>query len=80
MSDDERVPGFLEDDRVKFVEAKVCSLLQLHRQTWDKSAVNEEFQTVLKDFFEKKSVMYFSSSKKGGLVASNGVRLLQNLQ
>ncbi|XP_034084207.1 dynein heavy chain 11, axonemal [Gymnodraco acuticeps] len=73
MSDDESVPGFLEDDRVKFVEAKVCSLLQLHRQTWDKSAVNEEFQTVLKDFFEKKSVMYFSSSKKGGLVASNGV-------
>ncbi|XP_028435224.1 dynein heavy chain 11, axonemal isoform X2 [Perca flavescens] len=71
MSDDESVPSFLEDVRVKFVEEKVCGLL--HRQTWDKSDVNEEFQTLLKDFFEKESVIFFSSSKKACLVASKEV-------
>ncbi|XP_071325394.1 dynein axonemal heavy chain 11 isoform X2 [Trachinotus anak] len=73
MSDDERVPTFLEDVRVKFVEEKVCGLLQLQRQTWEKSAANEEFQTLLKDFFENESVIFFSSSKKGCLVASKEV-------
>lgn len=77
--DDESVPSFLEDVRVKFVEEKVCGLLSLHRQTWQRNAVHEEFQTLLKDFFEKESVIFFSSSKKGCLVASNEVRLLLNL-
>lgn len=77
MSDDESVPSFLEDVRVKFVEEKVCGLL--HCQTWDKSDINEEFQTLLKDFFEKESVIFFSSSKNASLVASNEVWLLQNL-
>ncbi|GAA6224990.1 dynein heavy chain 11, axonemal-like isoform X1 [Lates japonicus] len=70
MSDDECEPPFLEDVRVKFVEEKVCRLLRLKRQTWEKSAVNEEFQTLLKDFFEKECVIFFSSSKKGCLVVS----------
>ncbi|XP_049439851.1 dynein axonemal heavy chain 11 [Epinephelus fuscoguttatus] len=69
--DDESVPSFLEDVRVKFVEEKVCSLLRLHRQTWDRSAVNEDFQTCLRNFFEKESVIFFSSSKKAGVVVSN---------
>ncbi|XP_074510014.1 dynein axonemal heavy chain 11 [Sebastes fasciatus] len=74
MSDDESVPSFLEDDRVKLVEEKVCGLLRLHRQTWSKSAVNEEFQTLLRDFFEKESVIFFSSSKKEDVVvASNEI-------
>lgn len=71
--DDESVPSFLEDVRVKFVEEKVCSLLRLHRQTWDRSAVNEDFQTCLRNFFEKESVIFFSSSKKAGVVVSNEV-------
>lgn len=75
MSDDESVPSFLEDVRVKFVEEKVCGLLRLHRQTWEKSAVNEEFQTLLKDFFDKECAVFFCSSKKGCLVASNEVWL-----
>ncbi|KAG7242136.1 hypothetical protein INR49_024182, partial [Caranx melampygus] len=73
MSDDESVPTFLEDVRVKFVEEKVCGSLRLQRQTWGKSAVHEEFQTLLKDFFEKESVVFFSSSKKGCLVATKEV-------
>ncbi|XP_069552287.1 dynein axonemal heavy chain 11 [Brachyistius frenatus] len=74
MSDEENVPSFLEDARVKFVEGKVCGLLRLqHGQTWEKSAASEEFQTLLKDFFEKKSVIFFSSSQKGGLVVSTEV-------
>lgn len=77
MSDDESVPSFLDDVRVKFVEEKVCGLLRLHRQTWEKSAVNEEFQTPLRNFFEKESVLFFSSLIKGCLVASNEVWLLQ---
>lgn len=76
MSDDESVPCFLEDVRIKFVEGKVCGLLRLHRQTWEKTAVSEEFQTLLKDFFEKESIIFFSSSKKGCLVACNEVCLL----
>uniref|UniRef100_A0A3Q3JEF4 Dynein heavy chain tail domain-containing protein n=1 Tax=Monopterus albus TaxID=43700 RepID=A0A3Q3JEF4_MONAL len=73
MSDDERVPSFVEDVRVKFVEEKVCGLLQLPPQTWEKSAVSEGFQTLLKDFFGKESVIFFSSSLKGCLVASKEV-------
>ncbi|XP_035799351.2 dynein axonemal heavy chain 11 [Amphiprion ocellaris] len=73
MSDEESVPCFLEDDRVKFVEEKVCGLLRLNRQTWEKSSVSEEFQTILKEFFEKEAVLFFSSSNKGFLVASNEV-------
>ncbi|XP_049903056.1 dynein axonemal heavy chain 11 [Epinephelus moara] len=69
--DDESVPSFLEDVRVKFVEEKVCALLRLHRQTWDRGAVNEEFQRCLRNFFEKESVIFFSSSKKAGVVVSN---------
>lgn len=80
MSDDESVPYFMEDVRVKFVEGKVCGLLRLHRQTWEKSSANEEFQTRLKDFFEKESVLFFWSSKKGCLVASNEVCLIHILQ
>ncbi|KAI3360460.1 hypothetical protein L3Q82_002355 [Scortum barcoo] len=71
--DDESVPSFLEDVRVKFVEGKVCGLLRLRQLTWERSAVSEHFQTLLKDFFEKESVMFFSLSKKGCLVASNEV-------
>ncbi|XP_030605544.1 dynein heavy chain 11, axonemal [Archocentrus centrarchus] len=73
MSDDKNVSSFLEDDRVKFVEGKVCGLLRLHRQTWERNAVSEELQTSLKNFFEKESFIFFSSSKKGCLVASNEV-------
>lgn len=73
MSDDESVPSFLEDDRVKFVEEKVCGLLQLQRQTWEKSAANGDFQTLLKDLFEKENIMFFFSSKNGCLVASKEV-------
>ncbi|KAM9352911.1 dynein axonemal heavy chain 11 [Symphorus nematophorus] len=73
MSDEESVPSFLEDVKVKFVEEKVCALLRLHRQPWEKSAVHEEFQTLLKNFFEKESVIFFSYSKQGCLVASNEV-------
>lgn len=78
MSDDESVPSFLEDVRVKFVEEKVCGLLRLQRETWEKSAVNEEFQTFLKNFFERESVIFFSSSKNGCL-GSSKVCLLHNI-
>ncbi|XP_054638441.1 dynein axonemal heavy chain 11 isoform X2 [Dunckerocampus dactyliophorus] len=71
MSDDESTPSFLDDVRVKFVEEKVCSFLQLQRQMWDKSAVTEEFQILLSDLFEKDSAVYFSSPKTGCLVATN---------
>ncbi|KAM7383622.1 hypothetical protein PAMP_003257 [Pampus punctatissimus] len=70
MSDDETVPSFLEDIRVKFVEEKVCGFLRLQRQTWEKSAVNREFQKLLKDLFEKENIIFFFSSEKGSLVAS----------
>ncbi|XP_074539499.1 dynein axonemal heavy chain 11 isoform X2 [Halichoeres trimaculatus] len=73
MSDDESVPCFLEDVRVKFVEEKVCGLLRLNRQTWEKSSANEDFETRLKIFLDKEPLMYFSLSNKGFLVASNEV-------
>ncbi|KAM3614782.1 uncharacterized protein V6R79_018954 [Siganus canaliculatus] len=74
MSDDESVPSFLEDVRVKFVEGKVCELLRMRRQTWEKSAVNDDFQKLLKDFFEKEYVpVLFFALQKGALVAFNEV-------
>lgn len=73
MSDDESVPCFLEDARVKFVEGVVCRLLRLERQTWDKSAASQEFQALLQDFFEKNNVLFFFVSKHGCLVASTEV-------
>ncbi|KAM4735000.1 dynein axonemal heavy chain 11 [Anableps anableps] len=75
MSDEESVivPSFLEDVRVKFVGEKVCFLLQLQRQAWEESAANGEFQALLKDFFQKETVIYFSSTSKRCVLASNGV-------
>uniref|UniRef100_A0A672ZPD5 Dynein, axonemal, heavy chain 11 n=1 Tax=Sphaeramia orbicularis TaxID=375764 RepID=A0A672ZPD5_9TELE len=73
MSDDESVPPpFLEESRVKFVEENICAFLRLQRQTWEKSAVNQDFQTLLKDFFEKKTLrkLFFFASNKNCLVAS----------
>lgn len=80
MDEEKNIPSFLEDHRVKFVEEKVCGLLRVHSQTWQRNAVSEEFQASLKNFFEKQSLIFFSSSKKGCLVASNEVCLLQMLQ
>uniref|UniRef100_A0A7N6BNC5 AAA+ ATPase domain-containing protein n=1 Tax=Anabas testudineus TaxID=64144 RepID=A0A7N6BNC5_ANATE len=76
MSDDDSVPSFLEDVRVQFVEEKVCELLRLQRETWEKSAANEEFQTFLKNFFEKEPVIFFSSSTNGCLLSTREVWLL----
>ncbi|KAF7226011.1 axonemal-like [Nothobranchius furzeri] len=73
MSDEESVPSFLEDVRVKFVENKVCGLLTLESQTWRTSAVGEDFQKLLEDFFETEAVVYFSSPNKVVLVASKEV-------
>lgn len=73
MSDDESEPSFLEDGRVKFVEEKVCHFQRLQRQTWEKSAVKQETQTLLKDFFEKQSIIFFSPTASGSLIASNEV-------
>lgn len=84
MSDDENVPSFLEDDIVKFIGENVCRLLRLQRETWEKSAVTQEFQTVLKDFFEKQSILFLTSTSDGSLIASKEVSsspfLLLNLQ
>ncbi|XP_068180103.1 dynein axonemal heavy chain 11 [Antennarius striatus] len=63
MSDEENVASFLEDVRVKFVERRVVELLRIDGQTWEKFAVNEEFQTILKTFFDRESVIFFSSTK-----------------
>lgn len=73
MSDDESPPSFLEEIRVKFVEEKVCALLHIQRQTWEKSAASLDFQSLLKDFFEKDRILYIVLSKKGGLVAAKEV-------
>lgn len=63
MSEDEGPADFLEDDRVKFVEGKVAALLRVDRQSWEKIGVTEEFQSLLKNVFEKQPVIYFSSSR-----------------
>ncbi|KAM9852522.1 dynein axonemal heavy chain 11 [Aulostomus maculatus] len=70
MSDDETVPSFLEDVRVKFVEEKVCALLQLRRQSWETSSASLEFQKLLKDLLERDNILYFFSATKGCLVAT----------
>ncbi|KAM3873375.1 dynein axonemal heavy chain 11 [Diretmus argenteus] len=70
MSDDESVPSFLEDARVKFVGGEVCRLLGLQRETWEKNAVKQEIQTLLEDFFQKHSIIFFSPSANGSLIAS----------
>ncbi|KAL6109087.1 dnah11 [Pungitius sinensis] len=81
MSDEERVSSFLEDDRVKFVEGNVCGLLRLPRRAWDERAATEDFQTLLKNFFDKETVIFFSASNKSCLVASKEVPLdTQNKQ
>lgn len=79
MSDEENGACFLEDVRVKFVAEKVCDLLQLESQTWKKSAASENFQELLQDFFEKGAALFFSSSKKRGVVASKEVSLSQKV-
>ncbi|XP_028983813.1 dynein axonemal heavy chain 11 isoform X2 [Betta splendens] len=81
MADEESEPCFLADVRVKFVEEKVCGLLRLRRETWAKSAVHEDFQALMRNFFDKESVIFFSVSNQGRLVSFNEVpRAAQNKQ
>ncbi|KAK7886266.1 hypothetical protein WMY93_025887 [Mugilogobius chulae] len=80
MSDEESVPCFVEDVRVKFVEGVVCRLLRLQSQTWDKSAACPEFQTLLLQFFDMKNIIFIFVSKKGVLEASSESCLTQNNQ
>lgn len=75
MSEDKSVRSSAADVTVKFVKGKVCELLRLHPQTWEESYAKEEFQILLKDFSENKSVIFFWSSTKGCVVASNKVWL-----
>ncbi|KAM4600952.1 dynein axonemal heavy chain 11 [Polymixia lowei] len=71
MSDEESVPSFTEtDDRVKFIGEKICRILQLQLETWRKSVVKRDIQTVLKDFFERQTILFFSPSSHGSLIAS----------
>uniref|UniRef100_A0A7N8XYV6 Dynein axonemal heavy chain 11 n=1 Tax=Mastacembelus armatus TaxID=205130 RepID=A0A7N8XYV6_9TELE len=70
MSDDESAPSFPQDARVKFVEGKVCGLMPLRRQTWERNVVSEGFQTLLRDFFGEEPVIFFSLSVKGCLALS----------
>lgn len=79
MADEQTAPCFAEDVTVKFVGGKVCELLRLHRQTWQRSCAAEEFQTLLKGFFERQPAIFFWSSKKGCLVASNEVLFLRRI-
>ncbi|KAM9806325.1 dynein axonemal heavy chain 11 isoform 1-T1 [Syngnathus typhle] len=71
--DDESAPSFLDDIRVKFVEEKVCTFLQMQPQKWGEVAASQDFQTLLLDLFEKHTALYFSSSKSGCLVANNEI-------
>ncbi|XP_037532275.1 dynein heavy chain 11, axonemal [Nematolebias whitei] len=73
MSNKESVQSFLEDVSVKFVVDKVRELLQLPSHTWEKSAAGEDFQQLLRVFLEKETVLFFSSSKEHGLIASHEV-------
>lgn len=73
MSDEERVSSFLEDDRVKFVEGNVRALLRLHGRAWGERAATGDFQALLKNFFDKETVIFISASNKAGLVASKEV-------
>lgn len=76
MSDEEEnVPSFLEEARVKFIEERVCGLLRLQSQTWEKTLLNEDFEKLLKDVFEHESAVFFSSPKKDCLVVTNEVRM-----
>uniref|UniRef100_A0A3B3DUZ5 Uncharacterized protein n=1 Tax=Oryzias melastigma TaxID=30732 RepID=A0A3B3DUZ5_ORYME len=47
---------------------KVCAFTRLQRRTWNKSAATEEFQTALKRFFDKETLLFFSLSETGSLV------------
>lgn len=73
MADEENAPSFLEDNRVKFIKDKVCAFLRLQRQAWNTTAAKEEFQTSLKRFFDKETVLFFSLSETGSLDVSNQV-------
>lgn len=81
MADEEESGAcFSEDVRVEFVAENVCFFLKLGRETWEKSAASDDFPKLLKGFFEKETVLFFSLSKQRCLVTSMEVRLSQTIE
>ncbi|XP_015255846.1 PREDICTED: dynein heavy chain 11, axonemal [Cyprinodon variegatus] len=76
MSDEDDINdlSFTKDVRVKFIAEKVCFLLQVQQETWEKRVADAEFRSRLKDFLQKKTIIYFSSSSKLCLSASTQVQ------
>ncbi|KAJ3597932.1 hypothetical protein NHX12_001448 [Muraenolepis orangiensis] len=69
MSDEENTPSFLDDDRVQYVGGEVCRVLRLKGQHWETSAAHQDLQTTLKEFFDRGTVVTFSSHG-GNITAS----------
>lgn len=53
----------MQDVRVKFVEKTVCDCFKLQKHTWERSAACEDFQNLLKGFFEKEPVIFLTLHK-----------------
>uniref|UniRef100_A0A3P8V3P1 Dynein axonemal heavy chain 11 n=1 Tax=Cynoglossus semilaevis TaxID=244447 RepID=A0A3P8V3P1_CYNSE len=61
MSEEQGGNTFMQDVRVKFVEKTVCDCFKLQKHTWERSAACEDFQNLLKGFFEKDSFVLLSA-------------------
>ncbi|XP_053483492.1 dynein axonemal heavy chain 11 isoform X4 [Ictalurus furcatus] len=73
--DEEEVdPLFSEDERVQFMGEKICQMLKVTTESWNKFVLMEENQFLLTDYFEARvKFLFFTSAASAVLTVSSEV-------
>lgn len=75
--DEEEVgPLFSEDERVQFMGEKICQMLKVTTESWNKLVLMEENQFLLTDYFEARvKFLFFTSAASAVLTVSSEVSM-----
>ncbi|XP_053089780.1 dynein axonemal heavy chain 11 isoform X1 [Pangasianodon hypophthalmus] len=69
-------PLFSEDERVQFMGEKICQMLKVSTESWNKFVIMEENQTLLTAYFEARvKFLFFTSASSAVLTVSSEVSL-----
>lgn len=67
-------PLFSDDQRVQFMGEKICQMLKVKTESWNKFVVMEESQILLTDYFEARvKFLLFTSTTSAVLTVSSEV-------
>lgn len=67
-------PLFSDDERVQFMGERICQMLTIQTEFWNKFVIREENQILLTDYFEGRvKFLFFTPAAPAVLTASSEV-------